>query len=341
MTITTKQIAYFHPEPMWGYEDGNYIKSLLLLFDGLALLVPEYMGDLPSRLDPSIAEPLADLGLLTVIRPESAVTPEVAKDLSEMILELVTAGAFERTPDGGFERLSSSRAGFNVAPELAGYMHQVLIEEGLAAESDDGLSIPMNPRVRLAYLLLLGQMSRRFAGVGDLDLHPVTPEQYYDHDESMFSAFLGLLGLPGMPSANKAVVLAHDLRVVDIDLHDVPLGEILDYRHQNEHDYTRYAADVRDFALKLSLIDDAYERQRALDARELELFEVAQTLRRRVRSAWSQPKTLTGVALGVAGAAWSLATGSFVPAGLAALGVAQRLLPDRPTGSAYNYIIRF
>ena len=39
--VVTKKIAYYYPNPMWDH--GDWVKNLILFFDGVALLVPEYM----------------------------------------------------------------------------------------------------------------------------------------------------------------------------------------------------------------------------------------------------------------------------------------------------------
>ena len=57
-----------------------------------------------------------------------------------------------------------------------------------------------------------------------------------------------------------------------------------------------------------------------------------------VRVVSPPPKNVGGFTLGVAGAAWSVATMNPVPAILAGLGAALRLLPDQASGSAYSYL---
>jgi len=37
----TRELAFYYPNPMW--HSGDWIKNLILFFDGIALLVPTYM----------------------------------------------------------------------------------------------------------------------------------------------------------------------------------------------------------------------------------------------------------------------------------------------------------
>jgi hypothetical protein len=61
------EIAFYYPGVIW--HDPGWVKSLALFFDEIALLVPNYMADRPFGLDPAIAEPLADAGLLRILSP--------------------------------------------------------------------------------------------------------------------------------------------------------------------------------------------------------------------------------------------------------------------------------
>jgi len=53
---TLQDVAYRH-EPYWAPNQSHWIKSLLLFFDGVALLVPDYMRDRPLLTDPRAATP--------------------------------------------------------------------------------------------------------------------------------------------------------------------------------------------------------------------------------------------------------------------------------------------
>lgn len=325
--------AYYYPEPYWSAYDQGAVKGMLLLFDGLSLLVPEYI-DLTQRMSPELHEPLQDVGKLEIIRPETAITPEIANRVSEAIVSLLESGAFEGT-SGEFEALSMSRAGFGILDGVPDATNELLEEAGLAKTTEDGVSIPMDRRVRFAYLFLLGQMSGGFNRVGGR-LHPALDTRL----PHLAQGFVDFLGLPGMPSASRSVVLAHDMQVLNVDVSDVPLDELLSFRSDNRHAFVQYSANLRDFAIKLSMIEEEGDREQAIEARELELLAASQDLRRRLRTAWRQPKAIAGFSLGVVGAGFSLASGNIVGGVLGASAAATRLLPDGVDAGVYSYLVK-
>jgi hypothetical protein len=66
-----KEVAYYYPNPMWSH--GDWVKSLIVFFDGVALLVPEYMKDKPELVDPAIVAGLNEHDLLHILQPEQVV----------------------------------------------------------------------------------------------------------------------------------------------------------------------------------------------------------------------------------------------------------------------------
>src|SRR5580658_3175036 len=66
-----KELAFYYPGPVW--HSGDWIKNLILFFDGIALLVPDYIKDKPHIVDPSIAAGLENEGLLHILEPEKIV----------------------------------------------------------------------------------------------------------------------------------------------------------------------------------------------------------------------------------------------------------------------------
>ncbi len=86
------EIAYYYPEPYWLADEGGWVKSLLLFFDEIAILLPEYMRGRHVIADPTLAGPIEDLGLLRVIEPKTFVDEATAAELAEVIEALVEVG---------------------------------------------------------------------------------------------------------------------------------------------------------------------------------------------------------------------------------------------------------
>jgi hypothetical protein len=336
------ELAYYYPEPYWLAHEGSWIKSLLLFFDGVAILLPDYMSGRELVADPTLAEPLADQGLLKVLQPEWFVDDELADRLAEGMIELIVGGAFDQSePDGArFAELSLSRMGFAAlsASRMGSrhrgvfeMIHEDLKERGLALDSEDGVSIPLRSDVRLAYLMLLAQEARAAGQRHGYDLHPTTNGE---HAGQVVRDFLELSPMP-----SRQDVIGFDLLTASVDLDAVPLDEVLDFRRRHSAEHRSYMLNLRRFVAEISTAERP-DRRRLLEERQAELLEQARSLRRLALDAFKRPSNAGGFALTLTGAAWALASGDPVAAGLGALGAALPLLPGRNTGSAYSYIFR-
>ncbi|MYE07990.1 MAG: hypothetical protein F4138_08155 [Acidimicrobiia bacterium] len=100
-------VAYYYPAPYWGEYDSGWVKSLLLFFDQLSILLPGYMYGRHAAADPSMVIPLEERGLLKILEPNDWIDEETAERLAEVIVELLTSGAFDDlTEDVHFQELS-------------------------------------------------------------------------------------------------------------------------------------------------------------------------------------------------------------------------------------------
>ena len=71
------EVAFYYPGPVWN--SGDWIKNLILFFDGIGLLVPNYMTERPEQVDPAIAGALKEKGLLHILEPETLVDAKATK----------------------------------------------------------------------------------------------------------------------------------------------------------------------------------------------------------------------------------------------------------------------
>lgn len=326
--LAIKDVAFYYPGPFW-YSTG-WIKNLLLFFDGLALLVPSYMRDRPSILEPEMVVPLTNEGLLHLLEPETLVDRQATEQLATALTDIITSGALdpltkERTK---FQELSWSRLGGYGDESLARMILEELKRRNLAEDTKDGVSIPMHPMVRSLVLVLLAQILRPSGKNSGLDLSPAT-----DRPE-LVGALRELLSLESAPSAGHVVAL--DLQTVGVDLADVPLDEVLGFRRAHLPEHRRYATDVRRFVRDLSLLSQP-ERERELAVRKEEIRETAASLRGLSMKTW---KRRAAFGLSIAGAAWTATTGNPIGAALAVGGAILGFQSTPKEAGAYSYIFR-
>ena len=295
MTEPMPDLAYYYPAPYWGLAEVDRLKSLLLFFDGIAILLPRYMSGRESAADPVLAGPLREMGLLTILEPETFVDQAVTEALITAIAELITSGAFDDLDhsEHAYQELSRSRMGWGADVELSDMITQELIARGLARPSQDGVSVPLHPVVRATFLVLLSQLARDAGRRAGLGLHPATTSYRAVQD------LLRVMSFPASPSAGHLVTL--DLETVGIDLATVPLDDILDFREHHGQAYRAYARNIRRQVSELGLMEPE-EREATLADRRKELTDVAEDLRNRARLRWRNP--LGTFALGAAGATW-------------------------------------
>jgi len=192
-------VAY-HYEPYWNSSRGDWIKSLLLFFDGVAVLVPDYMRDRPLLTDPTLAQPLAEQGLLHRLSPETLVDQQTANGLAELFDAFFAAGAVDGLDPGvPFEELSYSRLGGVVDGGLTDVIVGLLQDRGLAGVSSDGVSIPLHPTIRAMVLVLLPQLLRAPAEAAGYALQPACAQP------RTARALLDALDWPAMPTAGQVV----------------------------------------------------------------------------------------------------------------------------------------
>jgi hypothetical protein len=325
-----KELAFYYPGPVW--HSGDWIKNLILFFDGIALLVPDYIKDKPDMVDPAIAAGLRNEGLLHILEPEKIVDSAATKKLADAMSEVIASGMLDKLAKGEteFHELSFSRLGGCGDVALATQILELLKKRGLARDSEDGKSIPMHPMVRALVLVLLAQILRPHGAAIHAELSPATDRP------QLIGALTEVLSVSPAPSSGH--VVASDLETVGVDLGPIPIDEVLAFRRENLKEHRAYARAVRRFVRELSQMPEK-ERAKALKDRLEEIRDIANDLKTLSRKSWKRPATF---AIGIAGAAWMLTTGdpigALLAAGASLLGGGDSE-PDANTG-AYSYLFR-
>ena len=328
-------VAYYYPAPYWAVREGGWVKSLLLFFDKVSILLPDYMYGRHHLTDPVLAEPLEDLGLLEILEPKTWVSEDIANRLSETITGLLAEGVFDDLPDAGyFSELSQSRIGYAADFDLAEAIVSKLKARGLAKPSEDGVSIPLHPAVRTTILVVLGQLSRSAGNAPYLYFHPTTNETTAVRD------LVETLMRDRMPSHDN--LIAFDLEPAGLDMDLVPLDELLEFRSENKDAHRTYMRDLRRFMGDLTEIQNHDERSKLLLERREEIADAARDLQRRTRKALG--RNLRSCSLGILGCAWTVATSDPFGAALSALGLEESIRTwqgaDSTRVDAYSYLFR-
>jgi hypothetical protein len=327
-TTASQEVAFYYPGPFWF--SASWIKNLLLFFDGIALLVPAYMRDRPRLLEPEMAIPLTEEGLLHILEPETLVDKAATEQLAASLTDVIASGALDSlaTKRTKFQELSWSRLGGYGDEGLARMIFEELKRRGLAKETEDGVSIPMHPLVRSLILVLLAQILRPYGTHLGYTLSPAT-----DRPE-LVGALQEVLALDAAPSIGH--VVSSDLQAVGVDLFNVPLDEVLAFRGEHLIEHRQYATAVRRFVRDMSLVPEN-ERKREMKARQQEIRDLANSLQRLAKTRW---KRRAAFGLGIAGAAWTVKTGDPLGAALAAGGAILGRESTPAEAGAYSYIFR-
>ena len=187
---------------------------------------------------------------------------------------------------------------------------------------DEGVAVPGSASVANS---ILAQAVRATAGQQGRLIEPVATRR----DEArVFTAILDA----AVENVGASDVVMSDLSAVTLDLSEVGLDDILDFR-------ARHRREFRAYVLALQALLASAPTSGGVADRRAALVDEAHRLRELQRRRWT--KLGAGASLGIVGAAWTLASGDLLGALIAGTAAGSRLLPDRPTPvSAYTYILR-
>ena len=324
-------IAYIYPAPYWTLGESDWVKSLLLFFDEVAILLPDYMHGRHQHADPSLVIPLEDRGLLRVLEPQNWIDEPARVELATTMGGLIESGAFDTLDRSDhFQELSSSRAGYNVDVAVAEELVERLFTLGLARPSEDGVSLPMHPTVRTTMLVLLGQLARGVGQRAGEAFHPATSNGMAIDDLRRFLLSDPLDTAPG--------VVELDLEHVGLNVGPVPLDDIFAFRAEHLDEHKAYTRRLRQLVGELSGTFDAGARDELLVERREELADEARRLQKQART--SMHKNLGSFGLGIAGAMWSMKGNDTIGTllGMGSLAVGMTSLTSSDTIGAYSYV---
>jgi hypothetical protein len=347
-----QELANYYTAWIWPDQSMEWMKSLLLFFDGLALALPQKHCDTVIDTDPVLAQPLQAAGLLHNFDPEVWMTKPIAAEIRR-----AAHTALRRTDD----HHSMLRAGITTGHFIeSSEVSQKIIDEMLKSRvvtcrrPDLGSDMVEMTPLTLKIVLTIVALTVR-ATATDYDIHLVT--DYYGKTSDALKAALCSLheatpasslarrGLYTMPAGWRrdlaistpppvGLALAADIEDVGIDLTGVPLDEVLDYRTQHGDRYRAYARALRNFATDLASVTPQ-EQDNLLRDRIEEIADHAAALRK-ARRALIRPAA--AFAMSAAGAAWTIHQGDSIGAIFAALSALAGFAKPSQPSSAFTYL---
>jgi hypothetical protein len=344
-TVALPDVAYYYPEPYWGSSEEDWVKTLLLFFDGIAILMPRSSlmhGPRAGRIDPMLGEPLIEANLLHILSPEDLIDQQAAEDFASFLVELMSEGALDNLPSSTeFEWLSGSRMAMSADRELSNMILEELGTRGLVGKilhgepsvtdgsREDVGAVQLHPTVRRLCLSFWAQALRRPGERMGYSLQPVTSR------DDIQETFVAALKSSGIQSEGKVVQL--DLENIGLDLSLVPLEEVLQFREEHGLEHRRYMRSLRRHLYDLERLEGA-DLHRATADRQDEIRDSAAALRK-VSRAYIGRK-LPAAALGVAGAILHALGGNPAGAAASAGGAAGQLVRPPAMEDAYSYLFR-
>lgn len=338
MTSPTTDLGYYFSGWIWEQTSSNFMKSMLLFFDGLALALPSDLAEELIDRDPILATPLAERGLLTNFVPAATLEAEPAERLALTLTEIVKQYPYwarQRSGELGSFHWGEGRATQATVKAL----EHALAERGLITPRAVSQLFYMDDDVRLLVLALFARTLRAQLGERGLDLHLTTDSREVLNDLlKPFPHYLyAIHDSRTAADPMNYFVLTHDLADVGADLSAVPLDEVLDFRKENGQHYRAYAKGLREF-LVLQQHANPVDRKRLLDERSSEIRDQAADLRHMSRKAFGA--RIATLLVSLSGAAWTLHTGNPVGALLAGSAAGLQAVPvEGQQVTTYSYIM--
>jgi len=328
------EFAHYYADWIWGRQDADWMKSLLLFFDGIALAVPPEMATALIESEAHLAQPLMEQGLLRNYKPELWLGTSYIDQVRDFEQGATKIIQWDAASDQVNIIPMRELIKFPAESYFLNNVYDCVSIEVLARAKflTDAQSGQLGSQTQYMRALLVGITSRMLIqNIKEVAIQPVINSN---------GAALFVASMIGPPAGNaQPEIVVGDLAEVGIDLTVVPLDEVLDFRKQYGSEYRDYSREIREFVLSLSLMTED-ERLTAISARRDELNDRAARLRRIGRESFKRQSV--GMGFGIAGAAWTLVHGdpwgAAFAAGATAAGFSRRSL--RSVGAAYTYILR-
>ncbi|OEJ21937.1 hypothetical protein AR457_39090 [Streptomyces agglomeratus] len=341
-----KDYLYYASDWIWPDHRLDFVKSLLLFFDGVALSLPEELANETIERSPELAQPLKEKGLLVNLDPHTHLGPDAAASLAQWLTDWLS-GPTSLSASPSLHGVGLTHAHWGAARGArhraeAEVFTQLMVRRGLASAEGEGLW-KLHPEVRLMVLVAYCRfLHREIQNTADFTLQPVLVDPYgsrpLQSEESFQSASSGpdRARRTWLSIQRTLRVVCSDWNEVGVDLSRIPLDEVLDFRDHHGTQFRSYAKGLRDLlTITEGLTDAQFEAE--LRARAARITDDAADLRTTLRRAFG--RTTAGAVLAIAGAAWTATQGDIVGALVTTAAASAAIAPPPRQVTAYSYLL--
>lgn len=320
----------------------DFVKTMLVFFDGIAVLVPSHRHRLPDKDvdDPYLAEALEERRLITYLTPEELITEDSVRAMLALVdalprrAALVEGRSYE--PHFGLYNEQTNTLVGGKFGYRGRYSHvgrailAILQDKGWLTESVIEGVYKAGSDASERLLGLLAFLLSNDGGQLGLSLQPVVKDMH-----SLRTMLEDIR--PSVPVLRDTMseFVASDMAKVPIDTSRAPLDEVLAFKQAHGAAYRTYVRDLRAFIADLGSIAQA-DRPRFIRDRSEQLRDAKAELRRYSMRSWRRP--LASLTFGIGGASVSLAHGNPEAAGFALASALAGFRRQKAPGSVYSYV---
>lgn len=289
ISASPKCYAYYSDGISW--ESSDWAKSMLLFFDGIAVLVPEREDEAFEHSDEAVIAGMRKAECLRVLRPTDLVDAQTAGDIASDVEKIVAALDWRGGEDRATDSLYVEKLGSHVAGRTVDRLASNLRDRGLA--KGKGAALEVDRRVIMLVLSVIAAHAQRRGQALGVQLTPAHSTRSWAHRRE----FLG----EWVRRDQYAHIINTDVETLRINVGPIPVDELVSFREQNRSALDQYRLAIALLAKDLAQLD--LDLQRVARSERVESLKEA---RREIeRSGREYLSNTGGLMCAVAGLVWT------------------------------------
>ncbi len=280
---------------------------MLLLFDGVAILLPEQEKEWFYQQDEAVIAGLEEYEVLRCIRPEAVVDRQACDEVVMRTLNLLGSEELKRLPRNHQSmEFYLSKFGSAIDPDLVQDLLTELRKSDLVAPLFSSHSVAIHPALGVLILSEVGRHVIRHARSQRIELFPSTDRL------QLHTLIREAGGLVPLGPATR--IIATDMEAAGVSLGSVPIDEIIAFRREHHDLLNRYRLGIMEAAQDFAASGTRFEETLLRERREQ--FEANKASIDGHYRAWLKSRARVGI--GFVGAVGNLVTGNYPGAAISA-----------------------